>query len=391
MNILRNLALWFFLLILGIFSAQWLLQQPNRDFGDVVIRIGGNDYITTVPQATILLLIIVLLLWSLRSLLVLPIRIWKRYKYKQGHTHLIEGLRNVDHGYWQLAERLLIAASEDEDTEVSAIALTTAIRMADMRGDFDTANVLTNKLAKQDPTTHALLQSERLLALQRPNDAINVLDALETHPLPPRGLLIRARTLIQIGRADEAYSYLGTLREQRLLSDPEYVRFENETIENVLRQAKDANVLTEHWEALPQALKTHPNIVGTYAIRATVLHLENAAMLSLEQTLERSWDENLIRLYGFLPLKEYQTRQNRAEHWLTLHPDSPNLLLTLGRLALQRQQYSQAETFLRRAIDKETSAETWEELGHNYAAQGDTVHAQECYANALLLYHPPSS
>ncbi|QPC01350.1 heme biosynthesis protein HemY [Xylella fastidiosa subsp. multiplex] len=391
MNILRNLALWFFLLILGIFSAQWLLQQPNRDFGDVVIRIGGNDYITTVPQATILLLIIVLLLWSLRLLLVLPIRIWKRYKYKQGHTHLIEGLRNVDHGYWQLAERLLIAASEDEDTEVSAIALTTAIRMADMRGDFDTANVLTNKLAKQDPTTHALLQSERLLALQRPNDAINVLDALETHPLPPRGLLIRARTLIQIGRADEAYSYLGTLREQRLLSDPEYVRFENETIENVLRQAKDANVLTEHWEALPQALKTHPNIVGTYAIRATVLHLENAAMLSLEQTLERSWDENLIRLYGFLPLKEYQTRQNRAEHWLTLHPDSPNLLLTLGRLALQRQQYSQAETFLRRAIDKETSAETWEELGHNYAAQGDTVHAQECYANALLLYHPPSS
>ncbi len=367
------------------------MQQPNRDFGDVVIRIGGNDYITTVPQATILLLIIVLLLWSLRSLLVLPIRIWKRYKYKQGHTHLIEGLRNVDHGYWQLAERLLIAASEDEDTEVSAIALTTAIRMADMRGDFDTANVLTNKLAKQDPTTHALLQSERLLALQRPNDAINVLDALETHPLPPRGLLIRARTLIQIGRADEAYSYLGTLREQRLLSDPEYVRFENETIENVLRQAKDANVLTEHWEALPQALKTHPNIVGTYAIRATVLHLENAAMLSLEQTLERSWDENLIRLYGFLPLKEYQTRQNRAEHWLTLHPDSPNLLLTLGRLALQRQQYSQAETFLRRAIDKETSAETWEELGHNYAAQGDTVHAQECYANALLLYHPPSS
>lgn len=184
MNILRNLALWFFLLILGIFSAQWLLQQPNRDFGDVVIRIGGNDYITTVPQATILLLIIVLLLWSLRLLLVLPIRIWKRYKYKQGHTHLIEGLRNVDHGYWQLAERLLIAASEDEDTEVSAIALTTAIRMADMRGDFDTANVLTNKLAKQDPTTHALLQSERLLALQRPNDAINVLDALETHPYP---------------------------------------------------------------------------------------------------------------------------------------------------------------------------------------------------------------
>ncbi|HHW4680179.1 MAG TPA: heme biosynthesis HemY N-terminal domain-containing protein, partial [Xylella taiwanensis] len=164
MNILRNLSLLFFLLILGIFSAQWLSQQPSRDLGDVVMRVGGNDYITTVPQAVILLLLTLLLLWSLRSLIALPFRIWERYQYKQGHAHLIEGLRNADHGYWQLAERLLIAASEDK--EVSAIALTTAIRMADMRGDLDTATELTHKLAKHDPTTHALLQSERLLAQQ---------------------------------------------------------------------------------------------------------------------------------------------------------------------------------------------------------------------------------
>ncbi|AXI83480.1 heme biosynthesis protein HemY [Xylella taiwanensis] len=386
MNILRNLTLLFFLLILGIFSAQWLSQQPSRDLGDVVMRLGGNDYITTVPQAVILLLLTLLLLWSLRSLIALPFRIWERYQYKQGYAHLIEGLRNADHGYWQLAERLLIAASED--TQVSAIALTAAIRMADMRGDLDTATELTQKLAKHDPITHALLQSERLLAQQRPHDAINALDAPEAHPLPPRSLLIRTRALVQIGRADEAYDHLSTLREQRVLSKPHYVALENEVIEHLLNQAEDAHVLAEQWEALPQTLKTHPNIVGTYATRATALHLEDAAMQSLEQALDRSWDENLIRLYGLLPLEKYNSRQTSAEHWLTLHPDSPNLLLTLARLARQQQQHTQAEGFLRCAVDKGAGTEAWEELGHNYAAQGNVTHAQECYANALRLRNP---
>ncbi len=263
MNILRNLALWFFFLILGIFSAQWLSQQHNLDLGDVVMRIGGNDYITTVPQVVILLLLTLLLLWSLRSLLTLPFRIWERYQYKQGHAHLIEGIRHADHGYWQRAQRLLIAASEDK--EVSAIALTAAIRMADMQGDLEIATELIHRLAKRDPTTHAVLQSERLLAQQRPHDAINLLDTLEAHPLPPKGLLIRARALIQIGRADEAYSHLGTLREQRLLSETHYAAFEKEVVEHVIRQAENINILNERWETLPKPLKTHPHIVGTYA------------------------------------------------------------------------------------------------------------------------------
>ncbi|HHW4681578.1 MAG TPA: heme biosynthesis protein HemY, partial [Xylella taiwanensis] len=194
--------------------------------------------------------------------------------------------------------------------------------------------------------------------------------------------------LIQVGRADEAYDHLSTLREQRLLSKPNYLALEKEVVEHLLSQAEDAHVLTECWEALPQTLKTHPNIIGTYATRATALHLEDAAMLSLEQALKSSWDENLIRLYGLLPLKKYDSRQTSAEHWLTLHPDSPNLLLTLARLARHQQQHTQAEGFLRCAVDKGASAEAWEELGHNYAAQGDMTHAQECYANALRLCHP---
>lgn len=68
---------------------------------------------------------------------------------------------------------------------------------------------------------------------------------------------------------------------------------------------------------------------------------------------------------------------------LTQYPDSPGLLLTLARLARHQQQWSQAEEFLHRAIANGAGSEAWEELGHGFAASGDLLSAQHCYANAL--------
>ncbi len=68
---------------------------------------------------------------------------------------------------------------------------------------------------------------------------------------------------------------------------------------------------------------------------------------------------------------------------MTPYPDSPGLLLTLARLARHQQQWSQAEEFLHRAIANGAGSDAWEELGHGFAASGDLLSAQHCYASAL--------
>lgn len=90
-----------------------------------------------------------------------------------------------------------------------------------------------------------------------------------------------------------------------------------------------------------------------------------------------------MRLYGVLPLEKYDSRRASAQRWLTQHPDSPGLLLTLARLSRHQQQWSQAEEFLHRALANGAGADAWEELGHGFAAAGDLLSAQHCYANAL--------
>lgn len=59
------------------------------------------------------------------------------------------------------------------------------------------------------------------------------------------------------------------------------------------------------------------------------------------------------------------------------------MLLTLARLARHQQQWSQAEEFLHRALAQGAGSEAWEELGHGFAAAGELLAAQHCYANAL--------
>lgn len=381
MKVLRTFLMLLVAVALGVVGAQWLSHQNSYDLGNVLVSMGGNDYHAAMPQALLLLVIALLVLWLLWTLISLPFRVWGKYRRTKGRARLIEGLRAADHGQWQRAERLLVTASEDR--EVSGIALANAVRVADARGDEAAAIALAQQLAERDPTAYALLQGERHLARQRPVDAINALDSASAQPLPARGLLLRTHALSQIGRADEAYGQLGALRQQAVLSPDAYRALEATLAEQTLLQAGDANALAERWEALSNALRTTPAVVGAYAQRAAVLHWDDAAVHSIEQALHAQWDESLVRLYGSLPLEKYDARLGNARRWLTQYPDSPGLLLTLARLLRHQQQWAQAEEFLHRAVANGAGSEAWEELGHGFAASGDLLSAQQCYANAL--------
>ena len=381
MKPLRSALILLVAVALGVLGAQWLSHQNRYDLGEVIVRLGGNDYIANGPQAVLLLLIVVLVLWLLWRLLSLPLRTWGRYRRKQARARLIEGLRAADQGQWSKSEKLLAAASEDE--EVGTVALAHALRVADARGDEAAADAFARTLSERDPQVHALLQAERLLVRERPAEAIHALDVPAAQPLPPRGLLLRTRALAQTGRAEEAYGQLGALRQQAALPLDRISALEIELATASLEQAGDANAMAARWEALSRTLRLEPRVVTAYARHAAALNWDDAAVHSLEQALDTRWDEALIRLYGTLPLEKYDSRRASAQRWLAQHPESPGLLLTLGRLARHQQQAAQSEEFLRRAVALGAGVEGWEALGEGFAAEGHTELAQQCYVNAL--------
>lgn len=381
MKTLRIALVLLVLVAVGVLGAQWLSHEDVRNWGEVFVRVGGYDVNTTLPGAILVLIATALVLWIVWTLLALPFRAWGRHRRKRARAQLIEGLESLQYGHYQRAEKQLDRAAQDN--EVGVIARTAAVRAAQARDDAPAVERHLQALAERSATAHALLMAEDALASAMPAQALVALDAPGAQPLPPRGLALRAEALAQVGRAGDAWGLLGPLRQQKALSANAYASLEARLATQSLRQANDANVLAERWEALPKPLRTDASVVAAYAERAAALRWDDAATHALEHALDSRWDEGLIALYGRLPVGKLDSRRASAQRWLHSHPDSPALLLALAQLARQQGQWPQAQDFLHRALAQGAGADAWEELGHGYAADGDELLARRSYANAL--------
>ncbi|MBF6023110.1 heme biosynthesis protein HemY [Lysobacter niastensis] len=377
MNLFRNLLFWIVLALAGALLAQLLLQDP----GYVLVRYGGNDYTTNVPKAFALVLAAAVVAWLLWKVLSLPFVALRRHRKKQARARLVDGLDALHQGQYSRAEKQLALAAEQRD--VATVARVGAVQAALARGDDAGVQRQLDALSRDSASAHAVAAAEAALAQGRAADALAALDVPAASPLPPRGLALRAQALAALGRADEAYGLLGALRQQQALPAARLTELEAQWAAASLRQAADANVLADRWEALPKPLRNDPASVAAYAERAAAMRWEEAAARSIEQALDSRWDESLAALYGRLPIGRLDSRRANAERWLQAHPGSPALLVTLAQLARAQGQSSQAESFLHRAVAQGAHSEAWEELGHVFAQAGDQANARLCYLNAL--------
>jgi HemY protein len=376
----RTVVLLLLLLLAGVLASQWM-AGTDRDLGEVFIRFAGYDLHTNVPRALLALVLIGAAAWLAWTLVTLPFRAWGRHRRKQARARLIEGLDALHAGHWQKAEKLLERAAEDD--EVGAVARAAAVRAALARGDEAAMQRHLAALRERSTVAHAIATAQIALDAGRPQEALAVLDAPDVQPLPPRGLALRADALAGTARAGEAYGLLGALKQQQALAPSAFDALEARLATQSLREAADPNVLAERWEALTKPLRLQPPVVAAYAERAAALRWEDAATRSIEQALESRWDEDLVALYGRLPVGKLDSRRASAQHWLHAHPASPALLVTLGRLARQQGQWTAAQEFLHRAVAQGAGAEAWEELAIGFNEAGDTASAQQCQANAV--------
>lgn len=376
---------WRLLLLLGLAALGALLwHQLAADPGYVLVTLYGYSVESTLVVAVAALL----LAWALLRLTVwglrLPFRAWRRHARRLARERLAGGLVALNEGRWARAEKLLTRAASDPQQR--GPALLAALRAADARGDGDSARALRARLAEGgEATALAQYDAERALREDRPADALAALAGLPEAALSPRALELRMRALMRSGRAGEASERLAALRQSQLLEGAALEAFEAELHAAALRQAGDGDALATRWEHAGRALRSHPDVVAAYAERAAALGREDLAAAAVEQALKRRWAEPLARQYGRIPRGGRASPLRAAEAWLQAQPNSPSLLLALGRLCREEGLWGKAEDYLHRALAQGAGAEAWEELGHAYAAQQDEARARHAYANALRL------
>jgi HemY protein len=315
----------------------------------------------------------------------LPFRAWRRHSRRVARERLAGGLLALHEGRWARAEKLLMRAASDSALRLPA--LLSALRAADARGDDERVGLLRQQIAAHgNHGALAVFDAERALRADRPHEALAALSRLGGESaLPPRGIELRMRALAMSDRAQDALPLLASLRQSQMLEGSALDRFEADIVAASLQQAHDADELSRRWDRLSRSHRSHATVVGAYAARAAQLGLEDQAAIAIEAALKRHWDERLPWSYALLPRGQRKSPLKPAERWLEAHPDSPALLLALGRLCREEQLWGKTEDYLHRALAQGAGAEAWEELGRSYAEQNDEARARHAYANALRM------
>lgn len=379
------MKLW--ILVLGLLAVAcaaaigW--QTLSTDPGYVLIHVGHTSVETTLVFAAAALL----LGWGLLSiawrLLRWPLAAWSRRARRRGRERIAGGLVALAEGRYQHATRELERASHQSG--LRAPALLAAARAAHARGEDERAGKVLDEATEVAAPAALALRARFLLERGRADQAVAQLKAgRERSALAPSAQRLLVEAALVGGDHALALEALGDLARTQTVPAESYAALEARVLSAALAAAQDAARLHALWANLSRAQRRVPEALAAYARRAAALGEILPAMSELEGALRREWSEQLVRAYGELGTAETDTRLRHAEGWLGAQPNSAGLLLTLGRLCIQSSLWGKAREYLERGLALAPSAAMWEALGDCCTAGGESVDAGTCYRNALL-------
>ena len=369
---------------IGMFGAEWLAKQTQYDLGVVVVRLGGYDISTGLPQTLVLIATVVVLIWLVWASLKFPFKAWQTYKQKQDLNRLVDGLRHAELGQWHRAEQLLMTASKNP--AIGAIAFVAALRCAQWHQDAQHTSNLMQQLGIIDPVLFALEQSECQLQHGQARHALDTLDTIK-QTLPPRGGWICARAFVQEGRAKEALGQLESIKQQGYGFNAELKALEKQIHQLVLLQADDVETLNLHWNQLSDSLQIDPILVRHYVERTIALGVAGTALLkTIEHALEAEIDANLAILYATVPVEDGYDRQHFLDALMVNTGQNPALLTAAAIVYAEDKQPEKSLDLVSQAILQGGEASSWELLSQLYQAKGQTDNALKCLKNAIQRF-----
>lgn len=145
------------------------------------------------------------------------------------------------------------------------------------------------------------------------------------------------------------------------------------------------NILRKAWGKVPSYQQKSPRLVAAYAKALINNLLDYEAEVLLRKTLSKSWEDNLIDLYGILRVNDVTELIRNAETWLKYYPQNAALLRALGRLNLRNHLWGVARDYFQRSLAVQKSPETYAELARILNSLGETQKSLETYQAALQL------
>ncbi|NND65310.1 MAG: hypothetical protein HKM24_05015 [Gammaproteobacteria bacterium] len=391
-------------LVIAAFVAHFLVDAR----GYVLIRMFGYDFETSLPVFLLLLLALYGLLRLLLSVLRVPRRMRRslgRHRRQKAYRLFSRGLVELAEGSWNRGEKLL--ARSANSSELPLLGYLGAARAAQLQGADERRDNWLKLAYEQDPkAAKAVLftQAELQIAHQQFEQALATLRKVQDEtPDHTQSLVLLAKIYRQVGEWEELEKLLPKLRKRKALARDKLEVLTVEVYERLFSQATELiepshttgatpsdsvrsrarEEISVRWRSMPLSVRKVPAVAAAYARALSRVGEGSEAEGLVRKQLKRNWTPNLVRLYGEVTARDTLKQLNRAEQWLSDHPEDPELHLTLAALCVRNELWGKARKYLETGLDQKPSVDAYQMYGELLERLSESEKAKNAYRTGL--------
>lgn len=315
---------------------------------------------------------------------------WRR-KYKS-YNKTNRGLVELVEGQWRSAEYLLLEGVAQSDAPL--INYLAAAKAAQELNAFDRRDTYLRKahdVAPQAEVAIGLTQAQLQFDQAQLEQSLATLGHLR-NVAPKQKMVLKLLERVYVRLADwrGLLKLLPNLRKAKIITDEQENIFEENMYQELLRSAATKSegmvAVQRVWQGMPKKLQKEPSLIYCYA-KLLLTYPEMADELEglVSKAIKRSWDKNLVNLYGQLLTTDPKRQLSNADGWVKQYGNQAILLLMLGRVCMRCQLWGKARGYLEESIKLEPTADAYLEYGRLLEQLSELTNAVQSYKNGLML------
>jgi HemY protein len=209
----------------------------------------------------------------------------------------------------------------------------------------------------------------------------------EDAPKHPKVLRLLCTLYEALNDWQSLYALLPALKKLEALPVDSIARIEQKVYPALLPfyGEKSLKALVQFWQDSPRSIQTNPKMIYVYAKLLIKKSALPEAEVLLRNILRKTWDNDLIALYGAIDYQHPKKQLSFIEDFLPDHFDNPVLLLAVGRLCFKNQLWGKARDYLERSLAIIPTPETYAALAQLMEQLGLSEKRDEYFKKGLLF------
>lgn len=316
---------------------------------------------------------------------------WREYRnHRRAEKYMNNGMLSMVEGDWQHAETAFRKGALYSNKPI--VNYLGAARAAQLQGQVERRDHylrMAHDVDEDTPLAVALTQAELQLSQKQYEQAYATLKKLDAEePNHDQVKLLLLDTTAELKEWQQTVELLQQFEKKSLLPGDEIKARQVAAYVGLLQEAgekQNRSRVEQLWQDIPTKLRQNVYLLESY-IKERLRFSDTADCETLlRKAIKKSWEPELVRLFGLVNGKDVAAQLNFIEKFLKTQQQDAVLLLTLGRLSKKNNLWGKAKAYLEQSITAQPHPETYHELASLLEQQGDPAAASMYYQEGLAI------